>query len=219
MSSTYQTILSGSVTVGEAGDAVTVHVTGQIGWMGAVLYAVNDTPEAGRNELWRIDDPTSTWAGGPWKATFPSGLTDPQGITSHGGALYVVVHGTGDELWRIDDPTSVRGSAVLGRQHSPPASRSRYGHHVSRRGALRGGRRHGRRIVEDRRPDFSPWVGGPWKATFPSGLTDPRGITSHGGLALRGGQCDGDGIVEDRRPDESPGSAVSKKATFPSGLT
>ena len=41
MSSTYQTILSGAVTVGEAGDAVTVHVTGQIGWMGAALYVVD----------------------------------------------------------------------------------------------------------------------------------------------------------------------------------
>ena len=43
MSSTYQTILSGTVTVGEAGDAVTVHVTGQIGWMGAALYVVDVT--------------------------------------------------------------------------------------------------------------------------------------------------------------------------------
>ena len=41
MSSTYVTILSGSVTVGEAGDAVTVHVTGQIGWMGAAIYVVD----------------------------------------------------------------------------------------------------------------------------------------------------------------------------------
>ena len=56
MSSTYQTILSGAVTVGEAGDAVTVHVTGQIGWMGAVLYVADGG--TGDN-LWRIDDPTA----------------------------------------------------------------------------------------------------------------------------------------------------------------
>ena len=181
MSSTYQTILSASVTVGESGDAVTVHVTGQIGWMGAALYVVDD----GRaTELWRIDDPTapgsavagrlipiralgprpasrrtagrSTWwrmdAGEElWRIDDPTapgvgvagGLIpirahEPAtGITSHGGALYVVDNGNaGDELWRIDDPTAP-GAAVDGRlipiraYVSRPASRRTAGRSTS----------------------------------------------------------------------------------------
>ena len=42
MSSTYVTIMSGSVTVGEVGDGVSVHVTGQIGRLGRALYVVDD---------------------------------------------------------------------------------------------------------------------------------------------------------------------------------
>ena len=179
MSSTYQTILSASVTVGESVDAVTVHVTGQIGWMGSALYVVDDTDDElwriddptapggavlegsfpsglsgprgitshggalyvadGNGELWRIGDPTNP--GGATNAgSFPSGLTSPQGITSHGGALYVVnarsLPGL-DRLWRIDDPTApgrgCPGRLIPLRPHGPER------HHVSRRGALRGG--------------------------------------------------------------------------------
>ena len=42
MSSTYQTLMSASVTVGEVGDAVLARVTGQLGWMGAALYVVDE---------------------------------------------------------------------------------------------------------------------------------------------------------------------------------
>ena len=40
MSSTYVTLLSGHGGRGEAGDAVRVDVTGQLGWMGAALYVL-----------------------------------------------------------------------------------------------------------------------------------------------------------------------------------
>ena len=53
MSSTYQTILSADVTVGEAGDAVLVDLTAQLGWMGAALYVVDTSG----SELWRLDNP------------------------------------------------------------------------------------------------------------------------------------------------------------------
>ena len=62
-----------------------------------------------------------TGVGGRRGRSFPSGLTVPTGITSHGGALYVVDDGTGtaNELWRIDDPTSP-GSAVDVGDHFHP---------------------------------------------------------------------------------------------------
>ena len=41
------------------------------------------------DELWRIDDPTAPGSA-VLEGDFPSGLTDPAGITSQGGALYVV---------------------------------------------------------------------------------------------------------------------------------
>ena len=84
MSSTYVTVMSGTVTTGEADDAVAVHVTGQFGVM-VSLYVVDDT---GR-ELWRISDPTAP-GGAISSGAFPAGLTEPNGITSHGGSLYVV---------------------------------------------------------------------------------------------------------------------------------
>ena len=162
-----QTILSASVTVGESGDAVTVHVTGQIGWMGAALYIVDS------DELWRIDDPTAPGSA-VLEGSFPSGLGNPQGVTSHGGALYVVDKG-GEELWRIDDPTAP-GSAVL--EGSFPSGLTFPEGITSHGGALY--------VVDDvgdelwRIDDPTAPGSAVLEGSFPSGLVTPQGITAIG---------------------------------------
>ena len=160
MSSTYQTILSASVTSSAAGDRAIVHVSGQIGWMGANLFIVDDDGD----ELWSVGDPTIPTSA-VLEGDFPSGLTTPQGITSHGGSLYIVDN-DGDELWRLDDPTDP-GSAVL-------------------------------------------------EGDFPSGLATPRGITSHGGSLYVIGFGFDDELWRLDDPTD-PGSAVSE-GDFPSGF-
>ena len=126
MSSTYATVLSAAVTVGAADDAVRVDVTALLGWMGAVLYVVDDDGD----ELWQVESPAKTSLAAN-QGSFPAGLGNPQGITSHGGAVYVVDSGNPDEMWRCADPTSP-GTCVN-------------------------------------------------QGSFPSGLGNPQGITSHGG--------------------------------------
>ena len=205
MSSTYQTVLSGSVTVGEAGDAVTVHVTGQIGWMGAAIYVVDFTGA----ELWRIDDSTNP-GGSVLEGDFPSGLTALRGITSHAGALYVVDF-TGADLWRIDDPTSP-GSAV--REGSFPSGLTNPNGITSHAGALY--------VVDSGSPDQLWRIDDPTspgsavlEGSFPSGLTNPAGITSHAGALY---VVDSTGADLWRIDDPtSPGSAV-REGGFPSGL-
>ena len=108
------------------------------------------------DDLWRIDDPTAPGSA-VLEGSFPSGLTNPTGITSHGGSLYVV-DSTGDELWRIDDPTAP-GSAVL--EGSFPSGLTLPQGITSHGGSLyvvdSGA---SRRIMADRRPDGSG-IGGP----------------------------------------------------------
>ena len=207
MSSTYQTIMSGSVTVGESGDAVLVHVTGQIGWMGAALYVVN-APASG-NDLWRIDDPTAPGSAVD-EGSFPSGLSNPTGITSHSGSLYVVDN-LGDDLWRIDDPTAP-GSAVL--QGSFPSGLSNPNGITSHSGSL---------YVVDNSGDELWRIDDPTspgsavdEGSFPSGLSNPTGITSHSG-SLYVVDSVGDDLWRIDDPT-APGSAVDE-GSFPSGLT
>ena len=205
MSSTYVTVLSASVTVGESGDAVTVHLTGQIGWMGAVLYVV----DLDGDELWRIGDPTAPGSA-VLEGTFPSGLDFPRGITSHGGALYVADSG-GDELWRIGDPTAP-GSAVL---EGPFPSGITTPDGITSHGAVL--------YVVDLDGDELWRIGDPTapgsavlEGTFPSGLSSPSGITSHGG-ALYVVDSSGDELWRIDDPT-APGSAVLE-GPFPSGIT
>ena len=239
MSSTYVTVLSGSVTVGEAGDAVTVHVTGQIGWMrrgvlrstgaltGDELWRIGDPTSPGAavleglipfrplvaepasrltawslyvadsgtpDQLWRIDDPTSPGAA-VLEGSLPSGLSTPTGITSHGGSLYVADTGTPDQLWRIDDPTSPGAAVLEGSLPLRPLVAGR--HHVSRRVALRGGHRHSRSIMADRRPDISGRGGAGRLTPFRPLDADRHHVSRR--VALRGGQH-GRRIMADRRP-------------------
>ena len=204
MSSTYVTVLSASVTVGEAGDAVTVHVTGQIGRMGGALYVVDNTGD----ELWRVDDPTAPGSA-VLEGSFPSGIGSPLGITSHGGALYVVDN-TGDELWRVDDPTAP-GSAV--EEGSFPSGIGNPTGITSHGGAL---------YVVDGSDDELWRVDDPTapgsaveEGSFPSGITQPNGITSHGGaLYVVDGSDDELWRVDD---PTAPGSAV-EEGSFPSGI-
>ena len=109
MSSTYVDVLSASVTTGEAGDAVAVHVTGQFGVMRSLYVVDPGSPD----ELWRISDPSDPGAATS-VGSFPSGLGDPRGIASHGGALYVVDPGSPDELWRISDPSDPGAATSVG---------------------------------------------------------------------------------------------------------
>ena len=206
MSSTYVTVLSASVTVGEAGDAVTVHLTGQIGWMGAALYVVDNDGD----ELWRFADPTAPGSAA-LEGSFPSGLMFPGGITSHGGALYVV-DADGDELWRIDDPTAP-GSAVL--EGSFPSGLEQPTGITSHDGALyvvdAGTPKSLWRIDDPTAPGSAVLEG-----SFPSGLGQPIGITSHDG-ALYVVDADGDELWRIDDPT-APGSAVLE-GSFPSGIT
>ena len=209
MSSSYQTIMSGSVTVGVAGDAVLVHVTGQIGWMGAALYVLGQDDTG--DELWRIDDPTDPGAA-VLEGDFPSGLTAPEGIASQGGALYVVNSVTPDELWRIDDPTDP-GAAVL--EGDFPSGLTSPSGITSQGGALY--------VVNSVTPDELWRIDDPTdpgaavlEGDFPSGLTAPTGITSHGG-ALYVVDLGGRELWRIDDPT-NPGSAVLQ-GTFPSGLT
>ena len=209
MSSTYQTIMSGSVTVGEAGDAVLVHVTGQIGRMGPTLYVADDAGD----ELWRVDDPTSPGSA-VLVGTFPSGLGDPSGITSHGGALYVL-DSLGDELWRINDPTAPGSAVLVGSFPSGVPGLQGPSGITSHGGALYVVDNTGDelwRVDDPTSPGSAVLVG-----TFPSGLSSPSGITSHGGaLYVLNSANVGDELWRIDDPT-SPGSAVLE-GSFPSGI-
>ena len=205
MASTYQTIMSGSVTVGESGDAVLVHVTGQIGRMGGALYVVDSAGD----ELWLVDDPTAPGSAVN-EGSFPSGLTTPSGITSHDGALYVV-DASGSELWRVDDPTAP-GAAV--EEGNFPSGLGIPAGITSHDGALY--------VVDSVDADLwridDPTAPGSavLEGDFPSGLTAPQGITSHdGALYVVDNAGDELWLVDD---PTAPGSAVNE-GSFPSGLT
>ena len=202
--SNYETIMSASVTVGEAGDAVTVHVTGQIG-RSSSLYVVDNTGD----DLWRIDDPTNPGAA-VLVGSFPSGLTSPGGITSDGASLYVVDF-TGDDLWRIDDPTNP-GAAVL--EGSFPSGLTAPSGITSDGASL---------YVVDFTDDELWRIDDPTnpgaavlEGSFPSGLTSLNGITSHAG-ALYVLDNIGDELWRIDDPT-NPGAAVLE-GSFPSGLT
>ena len=205
MSSTYQTILSGAVTVGESVDAVIVHVTAQLGWMGAALYVVDNSGD----DIWQMAGPENP-ALAANQGSFPSGLTDPRGIASHGGAIYVADNG-GDDMWRCADPTSP-GSCT--NQGSFPAGLTVPSGLTTHGGAIY--------VVDDNGNDIwrcaDPTSPGSCtnKGSFPAGLTSPNGIASHGGAIY---------VVDDNSDDmwrcadpTSPGSCTNQ-GSFPAGLT
>ena len=203
--SNYETIMSASVTVGEAGDTVLVHVTGQIG-RSSSLYVVDNTGD----ELWRIDDPTNPGAA-VLEGSFPSGLTAPGGIPRTAASLYVVDR-TGDELWRIDDPTNPGAAVLVG---SFPSGLTQPAGITSMPG--------GAQYVVDRTDDelwriddrLNP-AAAVLVGSFPSGLTSPSGITLRGGaLYLLDNTDDELWRIDD---PTNPGAAVLV-GSFPSGLT
>ena len=204
MSGTYQTIMSGSVTVAEAGDAVLVHVTGQIGRLGRALLVVAPS------QLFRIDNPTVPVA--VLEGDFPSGITDAGGITSHGGSLYVV-DDTGNELWRLDDPTAPAAAVLEGDFPSGLATIAPTGI-TSHGGSL---------YVVDARNDELWRLDNPadpgsavLQGDFPSGITVPAGITSQGGVLY---VVDTAGAELWRIDDPTNPAAAVLQGTFPSGLT
>ena len=205
MSSSYQTIMSASVTVGEAGDAVSVHVQGQFGVI-LSLYLVNS------GDLWRQSDP-SVPGGAYLVGAFPSGLSHSTGITSHGGALYIV-DDSGDELWLLSDPSTPSGAILQGAFPSgifAPKGITSHG------GAL---------YIVNRTGSSSPaelWLlsdpstpsGAILQGAFPSGLSDSTGITSHGGALYI---VDNSGNELWLLSDPSTPSGAILQGAFPSGL-
>ena len=171
-SATYVTIMSGEVTVGEAGDAVLVHLTGQIGWTGRVFYVADQSDD----QLWRIDDPTSP-GGAVLVGAFPSGLQGPGGITLHGGSLYVV-DDSGNSFWRIDDPTNPGGAVLVG---AFPSGLNRPNGITSHGGVLYVANSTNTEEALWRIDDPTSPGGAVLVGAFPSGLQFPSGITSHGG--------------------------------------
>ena len=81
--------MSGSVTVGESGDAVLVHVTGQIGRMGGALYVVDDSGD----ELWLIGDPTDSGLGSRGRLISIRSLDPVRHHVARRGALRGGQHG------------------------------------------------------------------------------------------------------------------------------
>ena len=203
MSSTYQTILSASVTSGEAGDRAIVHVTGRIGWMGSALFVADQFG----SELWQVEDPSRP-QDAALEGAFPAGVSSLSGITSHGGSLYIVEHVR--DIWRIDDPTSP-GSAVL--EGRLPSGVSTPDGIASHGGSLYVVNSLGDdlwRIDDPTSPGSAVREG-----AFPAGVSSPRGITSHGGSLY---VADITGVDLWRIDDPTdPGSAVLE-GVFPTGL-
>ena len=210
MSSTYVSLMSASVTVGEAGDAVLARVTGQLGWMGAALYVVNYATTSG--EMWQMERPDNP-ALATNQGSFPSGLTNPEGITSHGGAVYVVNASTPDEMWRCADPTS---PGTCANQGSFPSGLTNPRGITSHGGAVY--------VVDGTATGDEMWrcadPTSPGTCTnqgsFPSGLMTPEGITSHGGAVYVV-----DAIFDEmwRCADPTSPGTCTNQGSFPSGLT
>ena len=213
MSSTYQTVMSASVTVGEAGDAVSVHVTGQFGVM-LSLYVADDS---GNDELWRIDDPTAP-DGAADVGDFANGLGNPQGITSHGGSLYVVNSPSGNtELWRIDDSTAPSGAVNVGDFPSGLSSISgitSHGGSLYVVGTSSNFARHLWRIDDPTAPGGAISEG-QVSSNFNYNIA---GITSHGG-SLYVVMGSGSTYYLWRIDDSTTPSGAVNVGSFPSGLT
>ena len=204
MSNTYVTVMSGTVTVGEAGDAVQVHLTGQFGVM-VSLYIVNSSTN---RRLWRMSDPSNP-GGATNLGSFPNGLQTPQGITSQGGALYIV-DDNGDELWRMSDPTNPGGATNLG---SFPSGLQTPQGITSQGGALYivdGNGDELWRMSDPTNPGGATNLG-----SFPSGLQTLEGITSQGGALYI---VDGNGDELWRMSDPTNPGGATNLGSFPSGL-
>ena len=170
MSPTYVALLSASVTVGEAGDAVLIQVVGRVVHRPSPLYIMDDSS----NGLWRLDNPAAP-AGAVLQGAFPAGLSGPNGITSHGGSLYIV-DGGDDGLWRLDNPAAPAGAVLQG---AFPAGLSGPNGIMSHGGSLYIVDFSGRELWRLDNP-AAP-AGAVLQGAFPAGLSSPSGITSHGG--------------------------------------
>ena len=87
------------------------------------LYVIDNDD----NELWQINpaNPSSTTSpygevGGTGNGSLPSGLTEPQGMTSHNGNLYIVDQDD-DELYRINPANPDDTSGAFGLVGSLPS--------------------------------------------------------------------------------------------------
>ena len=204
MSSTYATVMSASVTVGAADDAVRVDVTALLGWMGAALYVVDNSGD----ELWQLESPASV---ATLQGSFPSGLSNPQGITSHAGAVYVVDIGTPDELWRCASPLSPGACVSQGKFPSGLGTPAGITSHAGAVYVVDDGGEELWRCADPTSPGTCALQG-----SFPSGLGTPRGITSHAGAVY---VVDTNGRELWRCADPtSPGACVNQ-GSFPSGLS
>ena len=209
MSSTYVTLLSGEVDVGEAGDAVRVDVTAQLGWMGAALFVVDD----GGREIWQLESPANP-ALATNQGSFPSGLGEPTGVAFHEGAIYVVDNLLPqEEMWRCADPTS---PGLCTSQGSFPTSLNGPQGIVSHGGAVYVGDSDATpnemwRCADPTSPGLCTSQG-----SFPSGIGFLQGMASFDGAVY---------VVDSLTPDEmwrcadptDPG-ACTNQGSFPIGL-
>ena len=207
MSPTYVALLSASVTVGEAGDAVTIQVVGRVVHRPSSLYIV----DIDGNELWRLDNPAA-----PDRAflqgAFPAGLFQAGGITSHGGSLYIVdIGGPEGELWRLDNLAAPAGAVLQG---AFPAGLS-VPHGITSHG--------GSLYIVDidgdelwRLDNPAAPAGAVLQGAFPAGLSVPSGITSHGG-SLYIVDIDGDELWSLDNPAAPAGAFL--QGVFPAGLS
>ena len=181
MSSTYTTVMSASVTTSEPGDSVLVHVTGQFRQMFS-LYISNDGGGASvfhDDRLWRLDDlsdpSTATLVG-----SFPSGLSKPSRIASHGGVIYIFNQSSPRELWRLADLSDPSTATLVG---AFPSSSPSFG--VGRGMAVVGGLLY---IVDQtgdrlwRLDDLSDPSTATLVGSFPDGLDNPGPLAQVAGV-------------------------------------
>ena len=214
MSTTWVTVMSASVTTVETIDSVQVHVTGQFGLMNP-LYIV----DASGDELWSIDD-ISNPSGAHLVGAFPSALDNPNGIASHGGALYIVDSSSPRRLWRLNDLSDPSSATNLG---SFPSDLNNPSGIASHGGAL---------YIVSRSSADRLWrlndLSDPSSATnlgsFPSDLNNPSGIASHGGALYIVDLQNNDFLWRIDNPS-NPGGAISvgsigaMQSYTPTGIT
>ena len=146
--------------------------------------------------------------------TFPSGLTEPFGMTFHDERLFICDNngvGIRGELWEISDPDSPGGATSLGLFPTNLDGPAAMASHASRLFVTEGNSDTLWEITDPDNPGSATSLG-----TFPSTLSIPAGMTSHDGRLLIA-DISGRQLFEITDPD-SPSGATSL-GVFPTNLT
>ena len=174
MSTTWVTVMSGSVTTRDAGDSVQLHLMGEFGLMNPVYLLGTSVTANTTSTLSRIDDPNDP-AGGTMVGFLPSGV-QAHALASHSGSLYYIVSQSGTRtLWRIDDLSDPAGAVMVGTLPSGVGSTGM----TFKGGSLYIGGSSDPSTLW-RFDDLSDLAGGTLVGTFPSGFI-ARGLAFHDG--------------------------------------